>query len=169
MRKRTKDEPAPKLAPESRRKSIRPAAASLSWEFASRPSGTGTYWRWISDHQRLRKSNPLCQGHRETPAVRARSIRPPPSSTALSPFSFFSAKTNPTKPFQVCSLARHHSGLPSRIRLSVRGHAIPPERFILRRGPIGRGPRGLLCENGRAGACRWKRVTRKKKNPQKNL
>lgn len=64
----------------------------------SRPGGTGTYWRWISDHQRLRKSNPLCQGHRETPAARARSIRPPQSSTALSPFSFFSAKTSPPSP-----------------------------------------------------------------------
>lgn len=135
----------------------------------SRPGGTGTYWRWISDHQRLRKSNPLCQGHRETPAARARSIRPPQSSTALSPFSFFSAKTSPPEPFQVCSLARHRAGLPSRVRLSVRGHAIPLERFILRCGPIARGPRGLLCENGRAGACGWKRVTRKKKKTTKPL
>lgn len=130
------DEPAPMLAPESRWKSMSPVAGSLSCVAASRPSGTRAYWRWILDHQRLQKPNPLQQGPRETPAARARSIHTPLGSSRLSPFSFFSAKTKPTDPFHVCSPPPPTplwSPIPHpSVRPSVLGHAAPPERFILR-------------------------------------
>lgn len=143
---RTKDEPAPKLALESRCQSISSVAGICEQTKWSRH--LVQCW-WILDHQRLRESHLLQQGHRATPAAPARSLRTPLSSSRLSPFSFFSAKTNPTDPFQLCSPIPRPS-----VPLSVHPQpSCPSELFILRCLT----PQ-VSAQRGRVGACRWKRV-----------